>query len=153
MVFKPACSASETSKKIDKSKTSLFASQDMILFNKRITKALIRLRGCAGWSVPVLFATPEDRFLASQPISVDSLARSCHSDKHCAQLRNCNLDIRYKVIQHLKPLFILINRFITCLVGEGGVCVCGDSFYKVNSGCAFQLCHYIIRYGFQHQII
>ena len=24
--------------------------------------ALIRLRGCAGWSAPVLFANPEDRF-------------------------------------------------------------------------------------------
>ena len=30
----------------------------MVLFKKRITKALIRLRGCAGWSAPVLFATP-----------------------------------------------------------------------------------------------
>ena len=28
----------------------------MILPNKRITKALIRLRVCAGWSAPVLFA-------------------------------------------------------------------------------------------------
>ena len=28
----------------------------MILYNKRITKALIRLRGCAGWSAPLLFA-------------------------------------------------------------------------------------------------
>ena len=27
----------------------------MVLFKKRITKALIRLRGCAGWSAPVLF--------------------------------------------------------------------------------------------------
>ena len=34
----------------------------MILSKKRITKALIRLRGCAGWSAPVLFANPEDRF-------------------------------------------------------------------------------------------
>ena len=30
----------------------------MILSKKRITKALIRLRGCAGWSAPVLFANP-----------------------------------------------------------------------------------------------
>ena len=28
----------------------------MILSKKRITKALIRLRECAGWSAPVLFA-------------------------------------------------------------------------------------------------
>ena len=34
----------------------------MILSNKRITKALIRLRGCAGWVAPVLFTGPEDRF-------------------------------------------------------------------------------------------
>ena len=33
----------------------------MILSNKRITKVLIRLRGCAGWSAPLLFANPEDR--------------------------------------------------------------------------------------------
>ena len=30
----------------------------MILSNKRITKALIRLCGCAGWSAPFLFANP-----------------------------------------------------------------------------------------------
>ena len=30
----------------------------MVLSNKRITKALIRLRGCAGWSATVLFANP-----------------------------------------------------------------------------------------------
>ena len=34
----------------------------MILSKTRITKALIRLHGCAGWSAPVLFANPEDRF-------------------------------------------------------------------------------------------
>ena len=28
----------------------------MMLYNTQITKALIRLRGCAGWSVPLLFA-------------------------------------------------------------------------------------------------
>ena len=34
----------------------------MILYNKRITKALIRLHRCAGWSAPLLFVNPEDRF-------------------------------------------------------------------------------------------
>ena len=34
----------------------------MILPKKRITKALIRLHGYAGWSAPLLFANPEDRF-------------------------------------------------------------------------------------------
>ena len=34
----------------------------MILSNKRKTKAMIRQGGCAGWSAPLLFANPEDRF-------------------------------------------------------------------------------------------
>ena len=34
----------------------------MILTSKRITKALISLRVCAGWSAPLLLANPEDRF-------------------------------------------------------------------------------------------
>ena len=34
----------------------LVSSLDMILHNKRITKALIRLRICSGWSAPLLFA-------------------------------------------------------------------------------------------------
>ena len=33
----------------------------MILYNKRITKALIRLRGCAGWSAPSLFPNPQNQ--------------------------------------------------------------------------------------------
>ena len=57
--FKPFSSATKTSKKFE---ILLVASLDMILYNKRITKALIRMRGCTVWSVPLLFATPEDRF-------------------------------------------------------------------------------------------
>ena len=30
----------------------------MVLSKKRIAKALISLRGCAGWSAPLLFANP-----------------------------------------------------------------------------------------------
>ena len=50
--FKPAGSATGTSYKIQ---ISLVTSLDMVLFKKRITKTLIRLRGCAGWSAPLLF--------------------------------------------------------------------------------------------------
>ena len=53
--FKPVCLATETSKKIE---ISPVASLHMKFSKKRITKALIRLRGCAGWSAPVLFANP-----------------------------------------------------------------------------------------------
>ena len=50
--FKPVSSATETSKKIE---ISPVVSLHMILSRKRITKALISLSGCAGWSAPVLF--------------------------------------------------------------------------------------------------
>ena len=43
----------------------------MILSNKRMTKALIRLRGCAGWSVPLLFANHRRQvFLRRGPYSI-----------------------------------------------------------------------------------
>ena len=37
-------------------------SSGIILSKQRITKALIRLHGCAGWSVPLLFAYGINRF-------------------------------------------------------------------------------------------
>ena len=39
-------------------------SKCISLSNKRITKALIRLRGCTGWCAPLLFETPKTWFLA-----------------------------------------------------------------------------------------
>ena len=53
--FKPVSSAKETSLKIE---ISPAASLYMILSKKQNKKALIRLRGCAGWSAPVLFTNP-----------------------------------------------------------------------------------------------
>ena len=57
--FKPACSASEASYRLD---ISDLETRNIILSKERTTKALIRLRGCAGWSVPLLFAY-DDTFL------------------------------------------------------------------------------------------
>ena len=51
--FKPACSATDTSQSLE---ISAIASRGIILSRQRTTKALIRLRGCAGWSAPLLFA-------------------------------------------------------------------------------------------------
>ena len=46
----------------------LVASLGMILSNKPITKVLIRLRGCAGWSAPLLLANPRRQvFLRQDP--------------------------------------------------------------------------------------
>ena len=51
--FKPACSATETSYNLE---ILDLETRDIILSQGRTTKALIRLRGCAGWSAPLLFA-------------------------------------------------------------------------------------------------
>ena len=53
--FKQVPSATETSEKIE---IKLVANLDRILSKKRITKGLISLRGCAGWSAPMLIANP-----------------------------------------------------------------------------------------------
>ena len=45
-----------------KIKISPVASLNLILSKKRITKALIRLRGCADWFVVCCSQTPKDRF-------------------------------------------------------------------------------------------
>ena len=44
----------------------LEASLDMILSSMRLTNALISLRGCAGWSVPLLCATPRTGFVTTK---------------------------------------------------------------------------------------
>ena len=56
--LKLVSSATETSWKTE---NLLVSSLDIILSNKRITKALIRLPGCAGWSAPLLFQKTKDR--------------------------------------------------------------------------------------------
>ena len=51
--LKPACWATETSQSLEIANVE---TRDIILSRHRTTKALIRLRGCAGWSAPLLFA-------------------------------------------------------------------------------------------------
>ena len=53
VMLRPACSDRETSKNVE---VMYEASLVIVLGRKRITNALIRLRGCAGWSVLLLFA-------------------------------------------------------------------------------------------------
>ena len=59
LILKSACSATETNLKIE---MLLVGSFDRILSKKQITKALISLQEGAGWSAPLSFANPEDRF-------------------------------------------------------------------------------------------
>ena len=61
-----------------KKQKKLVASLDMIHSKKQITKALIRLHGCTGWSAPLLLGNPEDRiFYVSMPIYYCYINRQC----------------------------------------------------------------------------
>ena len=51
--IKLACSATEASMRVE---ILITETRDISLSRQRTTKALIRLRGCAGWSAPLLFA-------------------------------------------------------------------------------------------------
>ena len=87
----------------------------MILHGKRITEALISLRGCAGWSAPVLFANPRRQVFSRQgPIIYDLLQAGL--EKHAY--------IRYKIytglvensvdpdqLVHRKPADLDSHRF------------------------------------------
>ena len=82
VIPKPACTVTTTSYT---SEISLVASFDMIHSNKRITNALIRLCGWAGWSVSLLFANHQRRvFLCCGPYGP---AHKIIKVKHEGQLR------------------------------------------------------------------
>ena len=53
----------------------------MSLSSKRITNALIRLRGCAGWSAPLLFANPRRQVFSRRGLSNSSVSYR-HSLQH-----------------------------------------------------------------------
>ena len=61
----PACTATEVSYSLE---ISAKESRDIILSKQQRTKVLIRLRGCAGWSAPLLFAY-DIRHIFSWPCS------------------------------------------------------------------------------------
>ena len=63
---KQASSASETFYRLE---VSDIETRDIILSRQRTTKALIRLRGCAGWSALLLFAYGKTGFLMTWLIS------------------------------------------------------------------------------------
>ena len=67
---KPDCSATEISYNLE---SSHVASSAGILSRKRITKTLIRLRGCAGWSVPLFFGQQYQVYLKLVSIFLEIL--------------------------------------------------------------------------------
>ena len=83
--FNPTCPATQTSQKIE---ISLIVSLDMILFNKRIIKALISLRECAGLSASLLFANPRRQVISRRGPSISNY--KCSERQLHDFFRSCN---------------------------------------------------------------
>ena len=92
----------------------------MLLSNKRITKALISLGGCAGWSAALLFANTEDRFsrIEAQILAVVIRVMSIlYLPGLCQHRRHVNK----------RPLHILLSLLVYVSV------VCCSSYYHFRN--------------------
>ena len=72
--FKPVSSATETSKNIEILHVLRLAS---MISRLRITKVLISLCECAGWSVLLLLVNPEDKGFFGIEAHIDSCCAIC----------------------------------------------------------------------------
>ena len=72
----------------------------MILPTKQITKALISLRRWAGWSAPVLFANPKDRFSQDEAQIIDACTVQFRRQFDFIFFKNNSLNF-YKILKML----------------------------------------------------
>ena len=84
--FKPACSATGTSRRLV---ILDIETRGIKLSRKWTTKALIRLRGCAGWSAPLLFAYGKNRFSHDVAHIMRNSVKKKDTDLHAIQLNTC----------------------------------------------------------------
>ena len=96
----------------------------MVLYKTRITKVLIRLRGCAGWSAPVLFANPRIQVFSRRgPNLVDSFDHIPSAYQHylsyflkhltCTGIRGTSRWRRYITFQTKSSNAVRTNRVKT----------------------------------------
>ena len=99
----------------------------MVLSKKRITKALISLRRCAGWSAPLLFAKPRRQaFLRRGDVGAQLLLYLCPStavngyiDKIWVPLRenlSSGVPARYKAQPHIESLSVHFAQLLNHMV-------------------------------------
>ena len=109
---KPACAATEARKRFE---ISDIETRGIMLSWQQQTKALIRLRGCAGWSAPLLFAYDKSRF--------------CHDVAHWSYLfavLHCFLSLTFCLGLSLEAVWVVCHHFL-CLVRTSLHFVpCGD---------------------------
>ena len=110
--FKPVSSATGTSQKIE---ISLVSSLDMILSKRRLTKALISLCGCTGWSAPLLFANHRMHvFSCRGPIMISCFR---YESNKCNNTEARMLYYTY-IISH-KNYFEFALFYLFCYLGRG----------------------------------
>ena len=117
----------------------------MLLSKKRTTKALIRLRGCAGWSAPVLFLNPRRHVFSRRGpnnFKMNAMADYGTTCRYSTNSSYCH-DISHQTsVQSNIPLgerFCLKNlRLLTSLTSEWNkfsilesLC-CLDTYHKVS---------------------
>ena len=81
----------------------------MILSKKRITKALIRLRGCAGWSAPVFSQATEDvaaKIIIQNFIQIEASGEHVTHQNEKSQISSKLFEKSHKLFQ----LHIQINQ-------------------------------------------
>ena len=80
----------------------------MITSTKRITKALIRLCGCAGWSAPVLFANPGRQVFSRRgPIKSPATIRQPASRLLLVTIYNFVVKFMYTFIVTVNESFVI----------------------------------------------
>ena len=70
----------------------------MILLKKQTTKLLMKLRGCAGWSGPLLLQITEDRFSQSRSNGYMCHLTMTHIRKQDANLTIVKYDISDRIV-------------------------------------------------------
>ena len=68
----------------------------MLLSKRRITKALIRLRGCAGWSAPVLFANPQRQVFSCEAQFINGIFKFLRASENLD-----NFNVHVNIFQQL----------------------------------------------------
>ena len=102
--LKPACSAAGTSYKLE---ILDIETRDIILSRQRTTKVLIRLRGCTGWSTPLVFAYGINRFSHDVAHIAKMMQTEVHEDEE--SLTKLHLAVCWYLREHQQLLWSLFG--------------------------------------------
>ena len=99
----------------------------MIHLDKRTTKALISLRGCAGWFAPVLFENPRRQVFSRRGPNIKRAHPQASDLQMCQQRSLVYFTKKHPYAPERVPriiAFVLekLIQLIKCMCGTGGPC-------------------------------